>query len=424
MNSSTTTTTNLVHESEIQRQHVRARVPGVLELVLPQGTQRFKLYDLSGGGLAFEPAGQAFRVGEHLAGRVHLKLETISIAVPVKFDVRSLDVQNGRVGVRFEQLDPTAISTLRRVVGGFLGGELIGAGELMHTLSRNNFGPARSHKAPVQHRNITSRARAMAQTSVIMLVGAVALIYVGHRVSEKLFGANSTAARVSGPHFQVQMPRDGVFRSLVPENGLVKKGSPIGSFETSMFGLVNAQALEAQLTPEEVSQLLGREIKGTVTSPCDCRVTATYAVDGQFIGKGQQLVDLAPLEFEPYVVARFGFREAEQLLPGAPVTMRINGDPISRTGRVTQLRHDGDPDALSQDVVVLVKPDEPLSMDTMSRPVEVSAAGGSWLSNVALGQFATAHAESGPLESKVAKVAQAKPADETKPAAKVAETQP
>ncbi|MCC2658193.1 MAG: type pilus assembly PilZ [Panacagrimonas sp.] len=390
-------THNLVHESEIQRQYVRAKVPGVLELSVPQGgTQRFRLHDLSGGGLAFDAQGHSFRVGEQYTGRIHLKLETISVAVPVRFDVRSAD-PSGRVGVRFEQLDATAISTLRRVVSGFLGGELVGAGELMHTLSRNNFGPARANKpAPVQRRGFGSRFRAMAQTAVVLLLGLVALIYTAQRVDEKLFGANSTAARVSGPRFQVAMPRDGIYRSLIPADGIVKKGSAIGSFQTSMFGLVNAQALEAQLTQAEIDKLLSKEVQGTVTSPCDCRVLATYAADGQYVGKGQHIADLAPIEFEPYVVARFGYREAERLQPGTQVTLHINGDPLPRTGHVSQLRHDGDPDSLSQDVVVMVTPDDNLPMDLMSRPVQVSAANRSWLSTRSLGGFSSAHAESRP----------------------------
>lgn len=387
---------NLVHESEIQRQYVRAKVPGVLEIAVPQGgTRRFRLYDLSGGGLAFEAQDHGFHVGEQYNARIHLKLETISVAVPVRFDVRSVD-SDGRVGVRFEQLDPTATATLRRVISGFLGGELVGAGELMHTLSRNNFAPARTAKnAPPQRRGFGSRFRAMAQTALVLMLGIVALVYVAQRVDEKLFGANSTAARVSGPRYQVVMPREGIFRSLIPADGIVKKGSPIGSFETSMFGLVNAQALEAQLSREEIDKLMSREVQGTVTSPCDCRVLATYAADGQYVGKGQQIADLAPIEFEPYVVARFGYREAERLQPGTPVTLRINGDPMPRSGRVAQLRHDGDPDSLSQDVVVMVKPDENLPMDLMSRPVQVSATNRSWLSTRGLG-MQNAHAEANP----------------------------
>lgn len=387
---------NLVHESEIQRQYVRAKVPGVLEVALQGGTQRFRLYDLSGGGVAFEAPDHAFRVGDQFAARIHLKLETISVAVPVRFDVRSVDPGNGRVGVRFEQLDATAIATLRRVVTSFLGGELVGAGELMHTLSRNNFGPVRTNKAaPVARRSFGSRFRALAQTAVVLLLGLVALVYTAQRVDEKLFGANSVAARVSGPRFEVAMPREGIFRSLIPADGIVKKGSPIGSFQTSMFGLVNQQALEAALTPAEIEKLLSREVQGTVTSPCDCRVIATYAADGQFVGKGQHIADLSPIEFEPYVVARFNYREAERLQPGTPVTLRINGDAMPRAGHVAQLRHDGDPDSLSQDVVVMVTPEENLPMDLMSRPVQVSATNRSWLSTRALG-VQSAHAESRP----------------------------
>lgn len=390
------TALNLVHESEIQRQHVRARVPGTLEVATAQGVQRCRLVDLSGGGLAFESKHGGFRVGQACNGRIHLKLETVTVAVPVRFDVRHVDDHSGQVGVRFEQLDPTAVATLRRVVAGYLGGELVGAGELMHTLSRNNFGAPRKLAGPPPKRGVGSRLRATAQTALMVIVGGVALVYTLDRVSDKLFGANSTAARVSGPRYQVTMPRDGVFRSLVPADGIVKKGSPIGSFETSMFGLVNLQALEAQLTPQQVDDLLGRDIKGTVTSPCDCRVVATYAADGQFIGKGQQIADLAPIEFEPYVVARFGYLEAERLQPGTPVTLRINGDALPRAAHIAQLRHDGDPDALSQDVVVTIKPEQPLSMDLMSRPVQVSANGPSWLPRGGVDQIATARAETQP----------------------------
>lgn len=399
MNSSAASTTiNLVHESETQRQHVRASVPGVIELETAQGNRRYKLLDLSGGGLAFESRENQFRVGQTCSARIHLKLETISVAVPVRLDVRYVDAASGRVGVRFDQLDASAIATLRRVVSAYLGGELVGAGELMHTLSRNNFVAPRSAPVQASRRGVLSRFRALAQTTLILMLGVGALIYTVGRVNEKLFGANSTAARVSGPRFQVAMPRDGVFRSLVPADGIVKKGSPIGSFETSMFGLVNLQALEAQLSPQEVSKLLGHDIKGTVTSPCDCRVVATYAADGQFVGKGQQLADLAPIEFEPYVVARFGYREAERLQPGTPVTLHINGEALPRDAHIAQLRHDGDPDSLSQDVVVTIRPTQPLPMELMSRPAQVSAASTTWVATKSrlLGDMSTAHAETQP----------------------------
>lgn len=373
--------TNLVHESETQRQHVRAEVPGTLELDTPEGAQRYRLSDLSAGGLAFDTKGKGPRLGQTFFGRINLQLESITLAVPVQLQIISYDAAAQRAGARFEKIGAAEVATLRRMVSAYLGGELIGAGEVLHTLSRNNFTTPRKRAAPTKPRGFFSRFRAVAQTSLMMVLGASALIYTAHRVNEKMFGANSNAGRVSGPSFMVAMPRDGVFRSLVPADGIVKKGTPIGSFETSMFGLVSAQALEAALTPQQIDTLLGKQIKGTVTSPCDCRVTAMYAADEQYVGKGERIADLAPVAFEPHVLARFSFREAGRLQPGTPVSLRINGEPLARAGTVSQVRGADDFEKLSSDVVVVVKPSQPLPMELVSRPVEVSAESNSWLSS-------------------------------------------
>ncbi len=375
---------NLVHESETQRQHVRIRVPGTIEVQSQQGARRHRLHDLSAGGLSFEAPGSGLRAGNTLSARVHLNIEGVDVAVPVRFEVRHTDAEDGRVGARFEQLGAAQAATLRRVISAYLSGELLDAGEMMHTLARNNFTSTRRAPAQPPRRSALSRARALVQTSLMLVLGVAALVYVGHRVHDRMFGTNSLAARVSGPMYHVEMPRDGVFHSLVPADGVVRKGSPLGTFETSMFGLVQSQALEANLSRSEIDALLGKDIKGTVTSPCDCRVVALRAADGQYVGKGRRLADLTPMEFEPYVIARFGYREAERLQSGSEVKMHINGEALPRMGEVTQLRHDGDLDSLGSDVVVVVQPESALPMDLVSRPARVSAVSESWLSSESL----------------------------------------
>ncbi len=388
---------NLVHETETQRQYVRAKVPGTLELQNDGSTRRFKLLDLSGGGLSFAAGKGAFSAGQTCSGKIKLKLESITVEVPLQFQVRYVD-SDGRVGARFEQIDPTQIATIRRVVSSFLGGELIGAGELMHTLSRNNFtSPRGGGNGRPPKRGFLGHFRALAQTSLIVVLGIVAVVYVGQKLGEKFFGANSLAARVTGPSFDVEMPRDGVFRSLIPDDGVVKKGSPIGTFETSMLGLVSRQALEAELSQSEIDAMLGKEIKGTVTSPCDCRVTTTYVTNEQYLREGQRLVSLTPLEFEPFVIARFAYGEAGNLEAGTPVSLKVNGDPISHKAKVTQIRHDGDPNVLSQDLVVVVKPDKPLPSSMIARPAHVSIDTEHWFSGAEqLMDAGSAHAEASP----------------------------
>lgn len=367
---------NLVHESETQRQHVRVKVPGTLEIEAGTSRAQFQLVDLSAGGIGFEARNVRFRPGQRFSGRVHITIEPIAVAIPVRCSIRHHDAESGRTGAAFEELAPPEIATIRRVVTAYLSGELIGVGDVMHTLSRNNFTAPRGTNAAKQKRGFLESMRAGLVTMLVVCAGATALVYTVKKLNDKLFGTTSTIARVSGPSYEIAMPRDGVFRSLVPPDGVVKKGAPIGTFETSMLDLIRGQALQSGLTAKDLGSMLDRTIKGTITSPCDCRVQAMYAVDEQYVGKGQQLAELEPLEFTPYVVARFTYPQADRLAIGTPVELDISGDLQKRRGRVTQLRRGGGDEVLKDELVVIVEPEQPLSMALVSRPVKVSAVSG------------------------------------------------
>lgn len=362
---------NVVHESETQRQHVRVRLPGTIEFDGGRGPARLPLDDVSMGGIGFNAKNQRLQVGQRCEGTLNIRLSPITVSLPVRFEVRHHDPGSGRSGASFMELAPPEIATLRRIVTAHLAGEVISAGELMNTLSRNNFTVRREPKPKNTRRSVRSRTRAMVLTALMLTLGVAAFGYVAQRVHTQLFGATAVAARVSGPRYSVTMPREGIFRSLVPEDGVVKKGAPIGTFESSMLDLVRGQALDANLTPQQLEQMLNKSAKGTITSPCDCRVLATYAADEQQVAKGQPLFDLAPMKFNPYVVARFRYPEASRLSPGTPVEFRIAGGG-ARKGRITQLRQGG-PEELSEAVVAVVQPEEPIDMELLYKPVKVSA---------------------------------------------------
>lgn len=367
---------NLVHESETQRQHVRVRVPGVLEIEAGNNRAQFRLLDLSAGGIGFEARNARLRPGQQFSGRIHITIEPIAVAIPVRCSIRHHDPETGRTGASFEQLAPPEIATIRRVVTAYLSGELIGVGDVMHTLARNNFTTPRGGGGGTQRRGFFGSLRAAFITVLMLSAGAVALVYTAQRINEKVFATTSKAGRVSGPSFEVAMPRDGVFHSLVPADGVVKKGAPLGSFETSMFDLVRGQAMDAGMNPAQLDSLLDRTIKGTITSPCDCRVQALYTADEQYVGKGQPLATLEPLEYEPFVVARFAYPQADRLALGTPVELDIAGDLQTRKGRVTQIRRGSGTEVLDDDLVVIVEPEAPISMGLVSRPVKVSAVPG------------------------------------------------
>ena len=80
------------------------------------------------------------------------------------------------------------------------------------------------------------------------------------RLSDKLFSTNATAARVGAPQYEITMPRDGMFRSLVPADRVVSKGAPIGTFQA-------------------VSQRLAVEPRGSSVGSADALATAcSYVV--------------------------------------------------------------------------------------------------------------------------------------------------
>lgn len=364
---------NLVHESETQRQHVRVRIPGVLEIDGGNTRAQFRLHDLSAGGIGFEARNVAFKVGQKYAGRLNITLDPVSLAIPVRFVVRHFDSSTGRVGASFDELGSAEIASIRRVVSSFISGELVGVGDVVHTLSRNNFTAPRGAPAQTERRGFFGTVRAAVVTLAMLAAGALALLYSAQRLDQRLFNTTAVAARVSGPQFQVTMPRDGVFRSLVPDDKFVAKGAPIGSFETTMLDLVRSQALQADLKPADLEALLDRAVSGTITSPCDCRVEALFVTTEQYVGKGQPIAALTPVKYDPYVVARFKYPEANRLAVGSPVKLNIDGEVTERAGKVAEIRRGFGSDEIDSDLVVVVQAEQPIPANLVSRAVEVSA---------------------------------------------------
>jgi mannuronan synthase len=186
------------------------------------------------------------------------------------------------------------------------------------------------------------------------------------------------------------MPREGTFYSLVPDDGVVKKGAPIASFEAPVLDLVKNQALGTNMTPEQLQKLMKVTVKGTITSPCDCKVQTTHVVNGQYVSREQPLFELMPRDFEPYLVARFRSDQLTDLAQGDRVSFRVSGESASRGGKIVQVRAHGEGDTVDTDIMVTIEPEEPLPADLLSRPAEVVAGGFPLLPDVVSGLTATA----------------------------------
>jgi alginate biosynthesis protein Alg44 len=230
---------------------------------------------------------------------------------------------------------------------------------------------------PSENLGFFGRLRALVVSMVALTLGLVAFGYALKQVHHLLFVTTASAAKVAGPVYTVAMPREGTFYNLVPEDGLVKKGAALASFEAPVLDLVRGQSLAANLSSEQLNKMMSQVVKGTITSPCDCRVQAQFVANAQYAGRGQPLFELVPRELKnPYVMARFRFDQMDKIAPGTKVHFRVTGDNQDRSGKIAQLRVPNTADnTVGGDVIAMIEPTEPLPPDLVNRPTAVDVGG-------------------------------------------------
>ena len=356
---------NVVHESEAQRQHARVKLPARIRYI---GGNRegvdARLLDLSAGGFAFSSANNTpVQVGDLHKGKLLFQIDSISFSLEVEFQVRSYDSDSGRVGCEFQHLKPREIAALRYLITSYLAGEVISVGDMLNTLQRENFTKARKHGAGSGGMGFFGRFRAVTVSTAIFVVGVGAFAVILNQIYNLYFVTHADSGVVSVANQQITMPREGTVESLVEPGAEVAKGAPIASFSANLLDLLKGNLTEEQLNPSNIEKLFGHQMKGTLTSPCDCRVVEQRVANGQFANKGDVIFTLTPRDSTATVEARFPYRNAAELSPGTHVNFQVAGDSEVRGGRILRTAPvDGD---LSSEIRVQITPDQPL--DSYSR---------------------------------------------------------
>jgi mannuronan synthase len=329
---------SVVHETEAQRQHPRIRIPAQLRLDSERGGAVFRVHDISAGGFSFDADTHLLKLGKRLSGTLVFVIDGIDLGLRVSFEVRHQN-SNGRTGCRFDALGAAETSALRQLIGAHLAGELATVGDVLATAARDSYvRPRAASLLPAQRRGVFERGRAVLLTTLIFLVGIIAFTYTASKLYTVIFVMQASAAKVAAPTFSIAMPRDGTFFNLVPADGIIHKGQPLGSFQAAMLDVVQNDPSALHLTPAQLSDLLGESLKGTLASPCDCKVLQHYALDSQYVNRNQPLMELIPLDAKPYVLARFHFEDLDRLQPGRTVALQINGAADSRYGTIRRVR--------------------------------------------------------------------------------------
>ncbi|KPW85874.1 alginate biosynthesis protein Alg44 [Pseudomonas congelans] len=379
---------NVVHESEAQRQHARIKIPAKLRLLNDQpNAPLVRVEDLSAGGLSFvAPSGQKFSEGQIVKGRLQFIIDNLGLAMDVDLQVRSIDNTSNRIGCQFQNLEPQDIATLRHLITSHLSGEVVTLGEVLATLQRDNFTKARKVKGKDSGMSAFGRLRAVTFSLGVFIVGLAAFGFIFKTIYGLYFVSHASAGLVTIPSMDVTMPREGTVQSLVAPNGEAAKGAPLASFNTSMLEMLKGSLTGEDLQPAKIEELYGKQMSGTMTSPCDCVVARQLVADGQFASKGQVIFQLVPRNAPATVEARFTYRQFNDVKPGTRVSFQIAGEDKLRTGQIISSTNLSDAD-LSTDIRVQIKPDESLSSSLAGRPVEVVSDRGpsvNWLIDKAM----------------------------------------
>ncbi len=381
---SPTSNSKIVHESEAQRQFVRVKLPASIQFVVDGNRKSYRLHDVSAGGFSFDPAGDKLPIGVTYSGHVLLNVDSVGFTIPVSFDAKSIDAESGRIGCVFQDLGAKEISALRQIITAFLGGELVSAGEMLSTLSRENFVRARGTGGGGL--SVGGKLRALIGTTIALAVGAVAFGFATFKLYDLVFVTHATAAKVASTTYTITMPRDGTVFPTVALGATVKKGQAIGQFQTALLEVVEGVSGTFKLTPEQLGQLVGEQLKGSVASPCDCTIQKLFVTDGQYVLRNQSVMELVPAGTQPYVLARFHYDQMKHLPVGREISMRINGASKAVFGTISDLRilpaqtidanglndlNGLNTNAAITDVIAVIQPKDPIEISHIDEPVEV-----------------------------------------------------
>ena len=377
---------NVVHESEAQRQHARVRIPAKLRFLDPQRQAHdVKVDDLSAGGLSFHTK-QQLTVGDVLRGRLQFTVDNLGLSMDIEFQVRSYHPDSGRTGAQFQNLEPRDIATLRHIITSHLSGELITAGDVLSTLQRDNFTKARKQKDGGSGLSAFGRLKAVTVTLGVFVVGVAAFGFIAKSLYGMYFVSHAEAGVVAVPTTTITMPRDGTVNSLVDSGGQIAKGAPLASFTTSMLDMLKGNLEDAQLEPAKIEELFGKQLSGTLTSPCDCVVARQLVDNGQYAAKGQPIFQLIPRTTNPMIEARFTYRQFDEVKPGTRVNFQVAGEDEVRTGQIVSSASLNSED-LASDIRVQIKPDTGMPAELAGRPASVNSDRGpslNWLIDKAM----------------------------------------
>lgn len=365
---------SLVHESETQRRHSRVKIPSMLVIKgEDDGEKKFPLLDISASGFAIAGEGLSLDAGDFGTGIVHFQFDSLEIGLKVSFQVVAKYGNDPiRYGCEFHDLGREEISTLRTIITKFLSGEVTNIGDILTTLSRENFSKERTDMSKAL--SASEKLRALLFTGIFVFLSLLAFAYVLYSVHQSFFVIQSDTAIVSAQTSTATASKTGTVTLKVKQGDSVTIGQPIAVIDSPMIIDTSSIASAAGMSEEDLNNLLGRTVSSVVESRCNCEVVNLNVQDGEFVSAGQSIASFGESNMQTVVLARFAHEVLQDIAEGTKVDVYISPEYGPVSGVISKLQV---PEPIRSEehrvhsVLATVVTDQSLPFKYLNRPVTV-----------------------------------------------------
>jgi len=340
----------IVHETEVHRQHVRLKIPIVVEI----DGSRFTVDDWSMGGFGIQAEMSSRQPGENFAARLIFPFEDFEVSLRLDCQMVYILEDNSRFGCRFTSMSRGQLSMFRYLIDAYLSGEVVSGGDILHIAGRENTAEARAQPLSftpfAEEETMGRKVRRIAGFALLAVVGLLLVTAVALGLQDRFFTVRAESAVIHAPTVRLRAPIAGALRP-VDAPSLLEPGTVF-----------------ARLDGTEGQSM-------TIESPCACIVDGWSAPAGGFVQQGEPIARLVSADSPLLVRAKVAFEDALEMSQGDRATVVIPGRPESVEGQVQSIDFKADGDSASADrrfATVVVRPDQPFDFGDLGSLVRVT----------------------------------------------------
>lgn len=338
----------VVHEAEVHRQHVRLKIPIVVEI----DGSRFTVDDWSMGGFGIMSEMSSRQPGENFPARLVFPFEDFEVSLRLDCHMVYILEDSTRFGCKFISMSRGQLSLFRYLVDAYLSGEMVSAGDILHIAGRENTAEAREKPLSFTPYNdeetLGRRIRRVLGWAFLLIVGGGLIAAVATGFQDRFLTVRAESATIHAPTTRLRAPQAGILRPI-DTPPLLEPGMAIARLEVA-----NGPSV-------------------FIESPCACVMLDWSAVPGGFVAQGEEVVVLAAADVPLVVRARVAFGDALEMQEGDVARIVIPGRPGTVGGQIRSIDFKPDPGATggNRATTVTVRPDEPFDFTDLGSIVSV-----------------------------------------------------